>query len=133
MGKKVVRGTIPAQYAAAAQKARHEMLDALSMFNDEMMELLLDERPVGEELVRQTIREATINREIVPLMMGSAFKNKGVQPLLDAVCAYLPSPLDRPCFARDHDNAARRRRWRATRMLRWSRWSTRSPTNRSAS
>ncbi len=104
-GEKVVRGTIPAEYAAAAQKARHEMLDALSMFNDEMMELLLDERPVSEEMVRQTIREATINREIVPLMMGSAFKNKGVQPLLDAVCEYLPSPLDRPCFARDHDNA----------------------------
>ncbi len=55
-------------------------------------------------MIRRTIREATINRDIVPLMMGSAFKNKGVQPLLDAVCDYLPSPLDRSSFARDHNN-----------------------------
>jgi len=104
-GEQVVRTAIPAAYAAAAQKARHEMLDALSMFNDEMMELLLEEQPVGMEMIRQTIREATINRDVVPLMMGSAFKNKGVQPLLDAVCDYLPSPLDRSYFARDHNNA----------------------------
>src|SRR5512133_2663031 len=77
----------------------------LSMFNDELMELLLEEKPVEQEMIRQTIREATINRDIVPLMMGSAFKNKGVQPLLDAVCDYLPSPLDRSYFARDHNNA----------------------------
>ena len=56
------------------------------------------------ELIHQTVREATINRDIVPLMMGSAFKNKGVQPLIDAVCNYLPSPLDRAAFARDHNN-----------------------------
>jgi len=104
-GEKVVRQAVPAAYAAAARKARHEMLDALSMFNDEMTDLLLEERPVSVEIVRQTIREATINRDIVPLMMGSAFKNKGVQPLLDAVCDYLPSPLDRSYFARDHNNA----------------------------
>ncbi|MBN1508976.1 MAG: elongation factor G [Sedimentisphaerales bacterium] len=104
-GEQVVRGPIPAAYEAAAQKARHEMLDALSMFNDEMTELLLEERPVSAEMIRRTIREATINREIVPVMMGSAFKNKGVQPLLDAVCDYLPSPLDRSYFARDHNNA----------------------------
>jgi len=104
-GEDVVRNPIPAGYETAAQKARHEMLEALSMFNDEMMELLLDEKPVSVEMIRQTIREATINRDIVPLMMGSAFKNKGVQPLLDAVCDYLPSPLDRSYFARDHNNA----------------------------
>jgi elongation factor G len=104
-GEDVVRGPIPATHAAAAEKARHEMLDALSMFNDEMMALLVDEQPVPTEMIRRTIREATINRDIVPLMMGSAFKNKGVQPLLDAVCDYLPSPLDRSSFARDHNNA----------------------------
>ncbi|OHB64699.1 MAG: translation elongation factor G [Planctomycetes bacterium RBG_13_62_9] len=104
-GEDVVRGPVPAAHMAAAQKARHEMLDALSMFNDEMTERLLEEQPIDAAMIRQTIREATINREIVPLMMGSAFKNKGVQPLLDAVCDYLPSPLDRSYFARDHDNA----------------------------
>ncbi|MCU0913046.1 MAG: elongation factor G [Planctomycetes bacterium] len=104
-GEDVVRRPIPAACQAAAAKARHDMLDALSMYDDEMTERLLDEQPVDEEMIRRTIREATINRDIVPLMMGSAFKNKGVQPLLDAVCDYLPSPLDRSSFARDHDNA----------------------------
>ena len=103
-GEDAVRRPIPDAYAAAAEKARHDMLEALSMFNDEMMERLLEEQPVEEEMIRRTIREATINRDIVPVMVGSAFKNKGVQPLLDAVCDYLPSPLDRSYFARDHDN-----------------------------
>jgi len=103
-GEKVVRGPIPPEYMEAAEQARHEMLEALCMFNDEMLELLLEDQPVDREMIRLTVREATINREIVPLMMGSAFKNKGVQPLMDAVCDYLPSPLDRSSFARDHDN-----------------------------
>ena len=103
-GEKVVRKAIPEAWTDAAEKARHDMLDALSMFNDEMMELLLEEQPVSNDMIRRTIREATINRDIVPTMVGSAFKNKGVQPLMDAVCDYLPSPLDRSYFARDHNN-----------------------------
>ncbi len=103
-GEQVVRGSIPDEYAHSAAKAREEMLDALSMYNDEMMELLLEEKPVEQDMIRRTIREATINRDIVPLMIGSAFKNKGVQPLMDAVCDFLPSPMDRSSFARDHDN-----------------------------
>lgn len=103
-GAKVCRGPIPVQYREDAEAARHAMLDALSMFNDAMMELLLEDRPVTEEMIRATVREATINRDIVPLMMGAALKNKGVQPLMDAVCDYLPSPLDCSNFARDHDN-----------------------------
>jgi elongation factor G len=103
-GEKVVRKPIPAEYADAGAKARNEMLEAISMFDDEMMEMLLEEKDIEPNMIRQTIREATINRDIVPIMMGSAFKNKGVQPLMDAVCDYLPSPLDRPAFARDHDN-----------------------------
>jgi len=105
-GEDVVTADIPADLVDAAQIARHEMLEELSMFNDELMEVLLDEGDVAEDLVRLTIREATINRDIVPMMMGAAFKNQGVQPLMDAVCDYLPSPLDRISFARDHDNAA---------------------------
>jgi len=103
-GEQVVRGPIPAEYADSAAKAREEMLDALSMYNDEMMELLLEDKPIENDMIRRTIREATINRDIVPLMMGAAFKNKGVQPLMDAVCDFLPSPMDRSSFARDHDN-----------------------------
>ena len=103
-GEKVVRGDIPAEYVETATAAREEMLEALSMFNDHMMEHLLDEIDIEADMIRQTIREATINRDIVPVMMGAAFKNKGVQPLMDAVCDYLPSPLDRTSFARDHDN-----------------------------
>ena len=103
-GEKVVRGPIPLEYTDTAGLARQEMLEALSMFNDEMLELLLEEKPVEQEMIRKTIRETTINRDIVPLMMGAAFKNKGIQPLMEAVCDFLPSPLDRSSFARDHDN-----------------------------
>ena len=103
-GEKVVRSPVWSDYTEAAQIARQEMLEALSMYNDEMMTLLLEDKPVDEGMIRSTIREATINRDIVPVMMGSAFKNKGVQLLMDAVCDYLPSPLDRCAFARDHDN-----------------------------
>ena len=103
-GEDIVRAPIFSDYTEVAEAARHEMLEALSMFNDEMMEMLLDDQPISEEMIHDTVREATINRDIVPLMMGTAFKNKGVQLLMDAVCEYLPSPLDRSAFARDHDN-----------------------------
>ncbi|MHC4961943.1 MAG: elongation factor G [Planctomycetota bacterium] len=103
-GEDIVRAPIFSDYTEVAEAARHEMLEALSMFNDEMMEMLLDDQPISEEMIHDTVREATINRDIVPLMMGTAFKNKGVQLLMDAVCEYLPSPLDRIAFARDHNN-----------------------------
>jgi elongation factor G len=104
-GETVERSAVPAEYADAAAQARRHMLEAVSMFDDELMGFLLEDKPVEESLVRRAIREASINREIVPLLVGAAVKNKGVQPLMDAVCAYLPSPLDREYVARDHDNA----------------------------
>ncbi len=103
-GEDVVVEDIPAAYQEAAALARHEMLEAISMFNDEMMELLLEDQSVSEEMIIQTLRSATISRDIVPVMMGSAYHNKAIQPLLDAICRYLPSPLDRTNVARDHDN-----------------------------
>ena len=103
-GDDVIRSAIPAEYADEAAKARQHMLEAVSMFDDELMEKLLADEPVEESLVRRTLRQATINREIVPVMLGTAVKNKGVQPLLDGVCDYLPSPLDREYVARNHDN-----------------------------
>ncbi len=103
-GEKVVVDEIPAEYVGPAAEAREHMLDALSMFNDDLMMRMLEDHEIPVELLRDTLRAATINRDIVPVMMGSAYHNQGVQPLMDAVCRYLPSPLDRQAFARDHDN-----------------------------
>jgi elongation factor G len=103
-GENQVEKEIPAELEADAAQARQTMLEALSMHCDELLSALLEDKPISIEIIQQTIREATISRDIVPVMMGTAYKNKGVQPLLDGVCRYLPSPLDRPIFARDHDN-----------------------------
>ncbi len=103
-GEDVRRGPIPAELVDKAEKARHDMLEALSMVSDEIMGLLLEEQDVPEELIHSTIREGTIAQTVCPVLVGSAYKNKGVQCLLDAVNRYLPSPLDRAIFAKDNDN-----------------------------
>jgi elongation factor G len=92
-GEKILIGEIPAAMADEAKKAREEMLDALSMFSDELTEAILEEK-VSEELIVAAIRKATINLQIAPVMMGSAYKNKAVQLLLDGVASYLPCPTD---------------------------------------
>src|SRR5690606_39119045 len=81
-GEKVRRDAIPDEYKEEAEAARAEMLEALSLYDDSLMELLLAEEPVPEEMIVRIIREATLSHEIVPVLMGSAFKNKGVQPLM---------------------------------------------------
>ena len=103
-GEDVRREPIPADMVEAAERARQGMLEALSMVSDEIMELLLEEQEVPLDLIHKTIREGTIAQQICPVMVGSAYKNKGVQPLLDAVSRYLPSPLDREIFAKDNNN-----------------------------
>jgi elongation factor G len=103
-GDKVRREPVPANLKDAADRARQGMLEALSMYSDEIMELLLEEQEVPLDLIHRTIREATIASQICPVLVGSAYKNKGVQPLLDAVASYLPSPLDREVFAKDNNN-----------------------------
>ncbi|MEW4526854.1 elongation factor G [Maioricimonas sp. JC845] len=102
-GETVREDEIPAEYKDAADAARGEMLETLSMFSDELMMALLEEQEFSEEQLHTLIREATLAREITPVLMGSAFKDKGVQPLLDAVTRYLPSPLDREVQAIDID------------------------------
>ena len=92
-GEKILEGEIPAEMAAEAQKAREEMLDALSMFSDDLTEAILEEK-VTEAVVVAAIRKATIDLKIAPVMMGSAYKNKAVQLLLDGVAAYLPNPAE---------------------------------------
>ena len=100
-GEYIRREAIPAAYAEKAQEARHQMLESLSMFSDDLMEKLLEEAEIGVDEIRKVIREATIALQITPVMMGSAYKNKGVQEALDGVTYYLPSPLDRQMTAID--------------------------------
>ncbi|MDM8006550.1 MAG: elongation factor G [Phycisphaerae bacterium] len=103
-GEKVRIAPIPAELVDAADRARQGLLDTLSLYSDELMELMLEDKPIGEELLHRIIRERTIAREITPVLLGSAFRNKGVQLVLDAVCRYLPSPLDRMAYAKDNEN-----------------------------
>ncbi len=103
-GKDVRREPVPAELAEAAERARQGMLETLSMVSDEIMELLLEEQEVPQDLIIRTIRDATIAQQICPVMMGSAYKNKAVQPLLDAISTFLPSPLDRQVLAKDNAN-----------------------------
>jgi elongation factor G len=92
-GEHVVEEEIPASLRAEAEAAREQMLDAVSMFSDELTEAVLEER-VTEDLIRAAVRKGVISLELCPVFLGSAYKNKGVQPLLDAANAYLPSPED---------------------------------------
>ncbi|MBK9127233.1 MAG: elongation factor G [Phycisphaerales bacterium] len=103
-GQSIRREPIPAELRDAAERARQGMLDTLSLYDDELMEMLLEEKQPSPERLIETIRRLTISRDIVPVLMGSAFKNKGVQLLLDAITRYLPSPLDIMYYARDNDN-----------------------------
>ena len=93
-GEEVIVGDIPAELQDACEEYRGKMLEALSMYSDEMMEKLLSEEEIPIELIYKVTRDAVLGGA-TPVYMGSAFKNKSVQPLLDAVLKYLPSPLDR--------------------------------------
>jgi len=84
---------IPAHLMAEAISKREELLDSVSMCSDELMEAMLEDN-VTVELLQKAIREATIRLELCPVLMGSAYKNKGIHPLLDAVVSYLPNPTD---------------------------------------
>jgi elongation factor G len=88
---------IPAELAEQSHEYHHQLIDVISHFDDEVLEAYIeDEGSVTPEMIRRAVRAATIADEITPVLLGSAFKNKGVQPLLDAVIDYLPSPLDVP-------------------------------------
>jgi elongation factor G len=94
---------IPAAMREEAEAKREEMLDAVSMFSDELMEAVLEGTP-SEEMIRAAVRKGTISLGLTPVLMGSAYKNKGVQVLLDAVNAYLPHPGEVPGTALDLKN-----------------------------
>ncbi|OGQ98566.1 MAG: translation elongation factor G [Deltaproteobacteria bacterium RIFOXYD12_FULL_55_16] len=102
-GDKIRVEEIPAKYKEECDIRREEMLDAVSMFSDELMEAVLEGTP-SEEMIMAAIRKGTLDLELTPVMMGTAYKNKGVQLLLDAVVSYLPCPTDVENFALDLDH-----------------------------
>ncbi|HOB33423.1 MAG TPA: elongation factor G, partial [Verrucomicrobiota bacterium] len=87
---------IPAEHQERAKAALAELIDAVSNKDDQIAELVIEEKPVTPEALKAAIRRLTCRMELVPVLCGSAFKKKGVQPLIDAVIDYLPSPLDIP-------------------------------------
>jgi elongation factor G len=103
-GEVIRIGEIPAQLWEDAEAKREELLDAVSMFSDELMEAMLEEIDIPEAMVQAAIRRGTLSLELTPVMIGSAYKNKGVQLLLDAVNAYLPCPTDVENTALDLEN-----------------------------
>ncbi|NMD19397.1 MAG: elongation factor G, partial [Verrucomicrobia bacterium] len=95
-GRVVRRGDLPEDRRAEAESWRNQMLEKLYGHSDELTELALLEKPIPPALIRQVIRQATVALKIQPVLCGSALRGIGVQPLLDAVAWYLPSPLDLP-------------------------------------
>lgn len=95
LGAKLIKCEIPGELAEEVEMAREELLESLADYDDDFAELYLSGEKIPAEKIKQVMREATLNKGFVPVLCGSAFKNKGVQPLLDAVIDYLPSPYDR--------------------------------------
>ena len=103
-GERVRFEEIPAAMKDEVAEARHHMLEQLAMYSDVLMEKLLGEEEISEDLIHDVVRQAVLHRDATPVFMGSAYKNKGVQLLLDAVVRYLPSPLDRDIQAKKWDD-----------------------------
>jgi elongation factor G len=107
---------IPADHAERAAEAREHLLEEVSQYDDELLELILEDQEIPVPTLKEAIRKATLAIKLTPVLCGSSFKNKGVQPLLDAVIAYLPSPLEVPAVvglepdksAEDGERPARR-------------------------
>ncbi len=97
LGQSFTVGEIPAELLSAAHEHHHALIDAIAEHDDELMETYLgDESAVTPAMIRRALRAGTLADAFTPVLLGSAFKNKGIQPLLDAVVEYLPSPLDVP-------------------------------------
>jgi elongation factor G len=97
LGMKMDTGDVPVELAEQAAEYHHQLIDAIAEYDDELTETYLtDEEAVTPDMIRRALRKASLSIAITPVLLGSAFKNKGVQPLLDGVVDYLPSPLDVP-------------------------------------
>jgi elongation factor G len=98
LGAKYHDEEIPADMLAAAEQARADMIEACAELDDQAMDDYLNGKEISNETIKKLLRKAVLNASFFPVLCGSAFKNKGVQTLLDAVVDYLPSPLDRPAI-----------------------------------
>ncbi|HWH09752.1 MAG TPA: elongation factor G [Solirubrobacteraceae bacterium] len=96
LGVEIDEREIPEHLADEAQEAREHLLEEVSRYDDALVELLIEDQEIPEAVLKNAIRKATLEIAMTPVLCGSSFKNKGVQPLLDAVIDYLPSPLDVP-------------------------------------
>jgi len=97
LGQNMKIEEIPSELAEQAHEYHHQLIDSVAEYDEELLETYLtDEEQVTPEMIRRAVRKGTLASAITPVLLGSAFKNKGVQPLLDAVVDYLPSPLDVP-------------------------------------
>jgi len=96
LGKDIREEEVPAEYQDKAQESRQNMLEEIASFDDQLMEMYLEGRDIPETMIHQIIRNATIGGKMIPVLCGTSYRNKGVQNLLDAVVAYMPSPLDIP-------------------------------------
>ncbi|MFH1154640.1 MAG: elongation factor G [Pseudomonadota bacterium] len=103
-GENIIEKEIPADLLDEATERRESMIDAVSMYSDELTDAILEEKEVSSAMIVDAVRKGTVSRQMTPVFLGSAYKNKAVQPLLDAVINYLPSPLDIENVAIDLDN-----------------------------
>jgi elongation factor G len=102
-GEEIRRGEIPGEILEEAKIKREELLDAASMFSDELMEAIFDES-VNEDLIYKAVREGALSRKLTPVFLGSAYKNIGIQLVLDGINNYLPAPNEVENIALDQDN-----------------------------
>jgi elongation factor G len=107
LGAKYVIEEVPSDLLEKAKEYREKMIEAVAEFDDQVMEKYLNGQPLGEDEIRRAIRAGTIAMKITPVLCGSAFKNKGVQQLLDGVVDFLPSPLDIPAVVGVDPNTGR--------------------------
>ncbi len=103
-GETIREEEIPAELLAEAEEKREILIDAVSLFSDDLTEAILEETEITEELIHEATKAGTLKRQITPVFLGSAYKNKAVQPLLDAVVNYLPNPSQVENEALDMDN-----------------------------
>jgi elongation factor G len=103
-GETIRHAEIPSHLKTEAAKYHEELLDAISMFSDELAEKILEGEEIPEGFIREAIRKATLAEQFVPVMLGSAYKFKGIQPLMDGIMHYLPDPTEVKNYALDLDN-----------------------------